>query len=57
MHDRHPYAIAELCLVAVYFTMLSPSENQNYRKFLNFQMPENFVVIYLKFKQKAQTLR
>ena len=26
-------------------------------KFLNFRMPENFAVIYLKFKQKAQTFR
>ena len=26
-------------------------------KFLNFRMPENFAVIYLKFKQKAQNLR
>ena len=25
-------------------------------KFLNFRTPENFAVIYLKFKQKAQTL-
>ena len=25
-------------------------------KFLNFRMPENLAVIYLKFKQKAQTL-
>ena len=25
-------------------------------KFLNFQMPENFAEIYLKFKQKGQTL-
>ena len=25
-------------------------------KFLNFLTPENFAVIYLKFKQKAQTL-
>ena len=25
-------------------------------KFLNFRMPENFAVIYLKFKQRAQTL-
>ena len=25
-------------------------------KFLNFRMQENFAVIYLKFKQKAQTL-
>ena len=26
-------------------------------KFLNFGMPENFAVIYLKFKQRGQTLR
>ena len=25
-------------------------------RFLNFRTPENFAVIYLKFKQKAQTL-
>ena len=25
-------------------------------KFLNFRMPEKFAAIYLKFKQKAQTL-
>ena len=25
-------------------------------KFLNFQMPENFAVIYLKFKQRGQSL-
>ena len=25
-------------------------------KFLNFQTPENFAVIYLKFKQRGQTL-
>ena len=25
-------------------------------KFLNFRTPEKFAVIYLKFKQKAQTL-
>ena len=24
-------------------------------KFLNFQMPENFAVIYLKFKKRGQT--
>ena len=26
-------------------------------KFLNFGTPENFAVIYLKFKQRGQTLR
>ena len=26
-------------------------------KFLNFQTPENFAVIYLKFKQRGQNLR
>ena len=25
-------------------------------KFLNFRMPENFAVIYVKFKQRGQTL-
>ena len=27
----------------------------NYRKVLNFRTPENFAVIYLKFKQRRQT--
>ena len=28
----------------------------NYHKFLNFRTPENFVVIFLKFKQGGQSL-
>ena len=31
-------------------------EKKNTVKFLNFQAPENFAVIYLKFKQRGQTL-
>ena len=32
------------------------SENACTVKFLNFRTPENFAVIYLKFKQRGQTL-
>ena len=35
---------------------ISKGDNTGTVKFLNFQKPENFAVIYLKFKQKAQTL-
>ena len=31
-------------------------KNQHTVKFLNFRMPKNFAVIYLKFKERGQTL-
>ena len=43
--------------MAMDITVTCTDENCNTIKFLNFRTPENFAVIYLKFKQKAQTLR
>ena len=36
--------------------MLHPEKVTTTVKFLNFRTPENFAVIYLKFKQRGQTL-
>ena len=41
------------------FTICKVQKSRSYYhtvKFLNFQTPENFAVIYLKFKQRGQTL-
>ena len=37
--------------------VLLRQQNNNTVKFLNFGKPEIFAVIYLKFKQRGQTLR
>ena len=42
----------------IYFSSFQTDKLDNtiYRKVPNFRMPENFVVIYLKFKKRGQTL-
>ena len=46
------YAVAHLICACVCLKLVSSKATV---KFLNFRTPENFAVIYLKFKQRGQT--
>ena len=48
--------MSEIKCVNMFLLVYLIQNNDNTIKFLNFRTPENFVVIYLKCKQKAQTL-
>ena len=44
-------------IVVIHVASRDSIQNVETAKFLNFRMPENFAVIYLKFKQRGQSLR
>ena len=51
----HPLTDAPKAICPINFFKVGGIINQSIVKFLNFQMPVNFAVIYLKLKKRGQT--